>query len=154
MKMWRHRSIPSHMKTLYLLPYLSSSSSTSPSSSTNTIKAIRTLFSLSSNPSSSTLLPPSPHSLSLPQTLILRPTSHPSNFNPRITHGFGVLLAKCVSSISSAHTVDWNEPVTYSEDGDSNSGGVSEEDTKSSIPVRAFFFSTRLVCCCCFLCGN
>ncbi|KAE9445227.1 hypothetical protein C3L33_22875, partial [Rhododendron williamsianum] len=124
------------MKTLYLLPYLSSSSSssTSPSSSTNTIKAIRTLFSLSSNPSSSTLLPPSPHSLSLPQTLILRPTSHPSNFNPRITHGFGVLLAKCVSSISSAHTVDWNEPVTYSEDGDSNSGGVSEEDTKSSIP--------------------
>ncbi|KAG5557461.1 hypothetical protein RHGRI_007638 [Rhododendron griersonianum] len=117
------------MKTLYLLPYLSSSSSTSPSSSTNTIKAIRTLFSLSSNPSSSTLLPPSPHSLSLPQTLILRPTSHPSNFYPRITHGFGVLLAKCVSSISSAHTVDWNEPVTYSEDGDSNSGGVSEEDT-------------------------
>ncbi|KAF7147122.1 hypothetical protein RHSIM_Rhsim03G0122000 [Rhododendron simsii] len=144
MKMWRHRSIPSHMKTLYLLPYLSSSSSSSPSSSTNTIKAIRTLFSLSSNPSSSTLLPPSPHSLSLPQTLILRPTSHPSNFNSRITHGFGFLLAKCVSSISSAHTVDWNEPVTYSEDGDSNSGGVSEEDTKSSIPVRAFFFSTSV----------
>ncbi|KAI8563910.1 hypothetical protein RHMOL_Rhmol03G0146000 [Rhododendron molle] len=141
--MWRPRSIPSHMKTLYLLPYLSSSS-TSPSSSTNTIKAIRTLFSLSSNPSSSTLPPPSPHSLSLPQTLILRPTSHPSNFNPRITHGFGFLLAKCVSSISSTHTMDWNEPVTYSEDGDSNSGGVSEEDTKSSIPVRAFFFSTSV----------
>jgi uncharacterized Rmd1/YagE family protein len=42
--------------------------------------------------------------------------------------------------------VDWNEPVAYSEDGNSNCGGGAseEEDTKSSIPVRAFFFSTSV----------
>lgn len=57
------------------------------------------------------------------------------------------LLVKCLSSASSAecHTVvDWNDAVSCSEVGDgATTGSTLEEDTKTSIPVRAYFFSTR-----------
>uniref|UniRef100_A0A5B6YJR0 Putative sporulation protein RMD1 n=1 Tax=Davidia involucrata TaxID=16924 RepID=A0A5B6YJR0_DAVIN len=145
--MWRHRSIDAQMKTMLLLPSLSSSLS----SSTTTLKAFRTVFALSS-PSSLLRTPPQPRSFSfsLPQTLIFRRASHSSNFNPRRDHSFclgsdwSFVVAKCISSISSAHTLEWNEPVAGSEVGDGNNGGVGEEDTKLSIPVRAFFFSTSV----------
>ncbi|KAH7547965.1 hypothetical protein ACOSP7_032737 [Xanthoceras sorbifolium] len=56
------------------------------------------------------------------------------------------LVVRCVSSASSAerHTVvDWNDAVSCSEVGDGASGSL-EEDTKTSIPVRAYFFSTSV----------
>ena len=62
--------------------------------------------------------------------------TYPLGFN------FGVFALRCVSSVSSAPTLDWNEAVSCSEVGDGNGGSV-EEDTKPSIPVRAYFFSTR-----------
>lgn len=49
------------------------------------------------------------------------------------------------SSLSSAHTLEWNEPVSCSEVvGEADAGLIDvEEDSKPSIPVRAYFFSTR-----------
>ncbi|GMH11749.1 hypothetical protein Nepgr_013590 [Nepenthes gracilis] len=60
-----------------------------------------------------------------------------------------LVVVRCVSSVSPAHTVAWNEPVSCSEVGDgasaSASGADSEDvDTKTAIPVRAFFFSTSV----------
>lgn len=62
------------------------------------------------------------------------------------TTSFGIL--RCVSSISSASapqqpTIDWNESFSASE---IESGGnrAIEEDSKPSIPVRAYFFSTSV----------
>ncbi|CAK9142963.1 unnamed protein product, partial [Ilex paraguariensis] len=56
-----------------------------------------------------------------------------------------LVIAKCISSISSAH-VEWNEPISCSEvgDGDHENGGVTDEDDKLSMPVRAYFFSTSV----------
>ena len=145
--MFRHRSINTHMKSILLLPSLSSSLSPP----RTTIKAFTTLFALS-NPSSR--LPPAPSpphsrssSLYHPQNLSLRRTSNSSNFsrNSSRSFGFDFVEAKCVSSISSAHTLEWNEPVPCSEARDCSIGGVSEEESKPSISVRAYFFSTRFV---------
>ncbi|GFZ14822.1 sporulation RMD1-like protein, putative [Actinidia rufa] len=143
---FRHRSINTHMKSILLLPSLSSSLSPP----RTTIKAFTTLFALS-NPSSRLLRTPSPphsrsSSLYPPQNLSLRRTSNSSNFsrNSSRSFGFDFVEAKCVSSISSAHTVEWNEPVPCSEAGDCSIGGVSEEESKPSISVRAYFFSTSV----------
>ncbi|XP_030548857.1 protein RETARDED ROOT GROWTH-LIKE [Rhodamnia argentea] len=60
---------------------------------------------------------------------------------------FGRLAAKCISSVNSAHTLEWNEPVSCSEvvgEIESEEIGVVEEDAKPSIPVRAYFFSTSV----------
>ncbi|KAL7228750.1 hypothetical protein ACSBR2_007446 [Camellia fascicularis] len=137
--MWRHRSIHAHMKTILLLPSLSSSTSPPFSPSSTTIKAFRTLFTLS-NPSSSLLPPPQPRFsfVPLPKSPIIHWTSHPRN------HSFGFVVAKCISPISSAQTLEWNDTVSCSEVGDGNNGVVSEQDTKPSITVRAFFFSTSV----------
>ncbi|XAR72083.1 hypothetical protein NMG60_11018589 [Bertholletia excelsa] len=139
--MWRNRLTDSHMRTLLLLPSLS----TLPSSSTALVSASRTLLPLSS-PSYSPS-PPS-HPFSLPQSFILCRTFHFSSFNPRYSARNYFcdpsFVAKCISSFSSAHTVEWNEPVSSSEDGDGSDGGVGEEDPKPSIPVRAYFFSTSV----------
>ncbi|XP_057462490.1 protein RETARDED ROOT GROWTH-LIKE-like [Actinidia eriantha] len=130
--MWRRRSIDAHRKALFLLPSLSSSSSTS------TIGAFRALFTLS-NPSS-TPLPAPPHSrssfLSPPQSLILHRTTH---FSRSSSH-----LAKRISYVTSATTLEWNEPISRSEVGDRDDEGVTDEDSKPSIPVRAYFFSTSV----------
>lgn len=45
--------------------------------------------------------------------------------------------------MSVANTTEWHEPIAVTEVGDSYNDGVTEEDLKPSIPVRAYFFSTR-----------
>ena len=64
--------------------------------------------------------------------------------------GGNLVVARCISSISASaapnqqHTaVDWNEPVSSSDVGVGGKGTGVEVDTRPSIPVRAFFFSTR-----------
>lgn len=63
------------------------------------------------------------------------------------------MVARCITA--SVNTFEWNEPVSCSEVGDggfrSIGEGVSdgeaddvEEDSRPSIPVRAYFISTRL----------
>ncbi|XP_052187459.1 protein RETARDED ROOT GROWTH-LIKE [Diospyros lotus] len=141
--MWRyHRSIDAHMKSILLLPSLSSSISPSPPPTTS----FRALFTLS-NPSSGLILPPPPRSLnpcspllSLAQTLDLRRTNYSLAFRPLS----GFVVSKCVSSVSSAHHVEWNDAVSCSEVGDGNTGGVTEDEPRPSIPVRAYFFSTSV----------
>ncbi|KAK9283667.1 hypothetical protein L1049_011919 [Liquidambar formosana] len=136
--MYRTSSINTHMKTLRLIPSLSSSSSSSSSassSSSSPFTPFRTFLTRSS------IVPPF---FSFPKTLVPRRTSI---FVPR-NHNFvtdcSFLVVRCVSSVSSAHTLEWNEPVSCSEVGDRNNDGVSEEDTRASIPVRAYFFSTSV----------
>lgn len=61
---------------------------------------------------------------------------------------FGSFVSRCISSsLNSAHTLEWNEPVSCSEVvGDVDVSGVdAEEDPRPSIPVRAYIFSTRSV---------
>lgn len=58
-------------------------------------------------------------------------------------------VVRCISSASSAQphpVVNWNEAVSCSEIGDGRSNRSLEEDRKTSIPVKAYFFSTRFVC--------
>ncbi|XP_062155944.1 protein RETARDED ROOT GROWTH-LIKE [Alnus glutinosa] len=97
-----------------------------------------------------TILTPKAHTLIAPQTLSLRTivtTSVFSIFKGLGTRGsgsnFGLTVVRCVSSVSPAPTLEWNEPVSCSEVGNGDSGSV-EEDSKSSIPVRAYFFSTSV----------
>ncbi|GMP70711.1 hypothetical protein CsSME_00029445 [Camellia sinensis var. sinensis] len=65
-------------------------------------------------------------------------TSHPRN------HSFGFVVANCISPISSAQILEWDETVSCSQVGDGNNGVVSEQATKPSIAVRVFFFSTSV----------
>ncbi|CAL5380960.1 unnamed protein product [Camellia sinensis] len=60
-------------------------------------------------------------------------TSHPRN------HSFGFVVANCISPISSAQILEWDETVSCSQVGDGNNGVVSEQATKPSIAVRVFF---------------
>lgn len=123
-------------------------------------KAFRTLFTYSTtNPSVfSTLsrnLQNSRPPITLTFSVILRRQSHSLN------HGFissrnkpTFAVAKCLSSISSsAHTVDWNDAVSYSEIADAEELFLEREEdeddasataVKPYIPVRAFFFSTSV----------
>lgn len=96
-----------------------------------------------------TILYPKAHTLSAPQTLTFRTIVTTSVFSILKGIGtrgsgqnFGLFVVRCVSSVSPAPTLDWNEPVSCSEVGNGDNGSV-EEDSKSSIPVRAYFFSTR-----------
>ncbi|KAK6933278.1 protein of unknown function DUF155 [Dillenia turbinata] len=108
---------------------LSSSSLSSSSLLTRTLTAILSLSS-SSNPSS------------------LSPQTKPSLFNPRNPNSvssFNYVTVNGVSSVSPAHTVEWNEsPLACSEVGDGNCDDVTDNDAKTSIPVRAYFFSTSV----------
>ncbi|KAM7499199.1 hypothetical protein LguiA_023613 [Lonicera macranthoides] len=133
MKMWRHCSIGVHMKTKLLLPTLSPSFS---------FKALlRTLYTLS-NTTTTTPVPTPPPShpryFSLYQTLVPRHFST-SNLRPDEARRFDSSFV-----VAPADTLEWNEHITCSEVGSGDDGGVSEEDTKASIPVRAFFFSTSV----------
>lgn len=132
--MWR--TVDVHLRALRFLP--------SPQSSFP-IRPVRTILS------------PNAHTLSAPQTLNLRTivtTSVFSNFKGLGTRGsgsnFGLIVVRCLSSVSPAPTLEWNEPVSCSEVGNGDCGSV-DEDSKSSIPVRAYFFSTRFASICLFI---
>ncbi|KAJ9684515.1 hypothetical protein PVL29_016806 [Vitis rotundifolia] len=110
------------------------------------------------------LLSPSPHPLttlltrssnsSRPRLFALHKTlsfhSHPSFRSPTALNfpasSAFVVPARCLSSIFPANTLEWNEPVSCSEVGDADGEGRSlgEEDSRTSIPVRAYFFSTSV----------
>ncbi|KAJ6983286.1 hypothetical protein NC653_026179 [Populus alba x Populus x berolinensis] len=125
------------------------------------------LFSYHQNPLSisSVKAPNSSHFFSLSKTLsVSSSTPNPSfsilAFTTRhcnnVAWGGGVrggnlVVVRGISSISASaspnqqHTaVDWNEPVFCSDVGVGGKGTGVEEDTRPSIPVRAFFFSTSV----------
>ncbi|KDO44569.1 hypothetical protein CISIN_1g0164742mg, partial [Citrus sinensis] len=59
------------------------------------------------------------------------------------------LVAHCITSASSAEpqvVVDWNDAVSCSEVGDGANGSLEEEeeDPRTNIPVKAYFFSTSV----------
>ncbi|XP_043697763.1 protein RETARDED ROOT GROWTH-LIKE [Telopea speciosissima] len=141
MKMWRSRSIDQHLRTMVFR--LSSPSFSS------TASALTRQFSCA-NPCF--VAPSSLHCLSLTKTLnfqrsvlslILKHRNRSFSSNR-----LGVLVVRCLSSTSSTHSLDWNEPVSCSEVGDGYDSNVNEDvnevDTRSSIPVRAYFFSTSV----------
>ncbi|XP_057974204.1 protein RETARDED ROOT GROWTH-LIKE-like isoform X1 [Malania oleifera] len=119
--------------------------------------AMHLLPSLSPRPFISTL-PPSLPSSFLPKILTLphpppQSLSFSSSFFPLHslrTHGFVpscglAAVVRCISSISSAHTLEWNEPpVPCSEVSNGDHGIAEEEDTRLPISVRAYFFSTSV----------
>lgn len=66
---------------------------------------------------------------------------------PHIPVPRALLVVRCLSSIQNPNrvpTVDFNESVSCSEIGDGANDAVEEDTIPSSIPVRAYFFSTRL----------
>ncbi|RYR25845.1 hypothetical protein Ahy_B02g059859 isoform A [Arachis hypogaea] len=139
--------------TLRLRTFLSSTSCSS--------SAANTPWSSSSSSSSlyPTLLMTSlislPHSYShsflpsLPGTAITPTHASFSQSVPSKTRDIGsnvgLSVMRCISSSSSPSlpTLDWNDTVLCSEVGDGRDGSV-EKDSKTSIPVRAFFFSTSV----------
>lgn len=89
--------------------------------------------------------------LSSLKTLTIRTTysysfsSSHFNFNSE----FSSLVVRCISSASSAQphpVVNWNDAVSCSEVGDGGNNSSLEDDPKTSIPVKAYFFSTRSAC--------
>ncbi|KAL0539265.1 hypothetical protein IC582_023461 [Cucumis melo] len=163
-EMWR--TIDAHLRSVRLLPSLSSHSSSSSSSSASLSSS--SLFSsgrsfLTRSISTTLVSPlPKPHSITLSKTLVFPPLiNYPSSvscFSLGIQRfpgsNYGVLvLARCITS--SAYTLEWNEPVSCSEVGDGGfrsvregisdgEGDEVEEDSRPSIPVRAYFFSTSV----------
>ncbi|KAJ9159986.1 hypothetical protein P3X46_025431 [Hevea brasiliensis] len=135
--MWR--SIDAHLKAIRL--------------------PVRAILLSQSNPCCSLPLPkPRSHHFSFPKTLTVYSIS--TSFSPILSFTgrphcgssstTSLAFLRCVSSISSASapqqqtTVDWNEPVSTSEfENDGNNRPVVE-DSKSSITVRAYFFSTSV----------
>ncbi|KAL5569218.1 hypothetical protein UlMin_025793 [Ulmus minor] len=134
--MWR--TIDIHLKNMRLLPSLSSS----PPSSLSSIRTITTHL-------QSRFPFPNSQVSSLPKTLVSFTSTftRPSVFGLR-THefssGFTLLLVRCVSSVSPAQTFEWNEPVSHPEVEEGYNSGNLKEDSKLSIPVRAYFFSTSV----------
>lgn len=149
-KMWRTIATD----TLSAMHFASRLSPFSSSPSTPLASVRRTILAHYHLPS---LSPSKPQSLSLPKTLVPFTTNSAKAaaassllVGPR--SGFCLVIVRCVSSVSSAPTLEWNEPVSCSEVGDSCSEevvngniGTVEDDAKPSIPVRAYFFSTRFV---------
>ncbi|KAJ7976256.1 Sporulation protein RMD1 [Quillaja saponaria] len=129
--MWR--TIDAPLRTLRARPSLSS-----PIFSPSTVRPI---LSQAHHPH---LLPSQPRtSFSFHRTLIcFRTAAIPSLKSIPYDFDFnlGSLVVRCISSFSSsAHTLEWNDDVSCY----GNNGSV-EEDTKPSIPVRAYFFSTSV----------
>ncbi|XP_068316124.1 protein RETARDED ROOT GROWTH-LIKE-like [Pyrus communis] len=128
------RAIDAHLKAARLFPSLSYfSSSYSPSTPRVTVSAILTLA--------------HPHAPSISKTLNLHSITISSCSSILRNHGvasnFGLAVVRCVSSVPHADTLEWNEPVSCSEVGDGHKAPV-DEDSKPSIPVRAYFFSTSV----------
>ncbi|XP_015877102.3 protein RETARDED ROOT GROWTH-LIKE [Ziziphus jujuba] len=148
-KMWRTIATD----TLSAMHFASRLSPFSSSPSTPLASVRRTILAHYHLPS---LSPSKPQSLSLPKTLVPFTTNSAKAaaassllVGPR--SGFCLVIVRCVSSVSSAPTLEWNEPVSCSEVGDSCSEevvngniGTVEDDAKPSIPVRAYFFSTSV----------
>ncbi|KAJ6772901.1 hypothetical protein OIU74_019005 [Salix koriyanagi] len=124
------------------------------------------LFPYHQNPVSPPLKPPSSgHFFSLSKTLTVSSSTPSPSFSilafttrhcNNVACGGGgrggsLAVVRCISSISASaapnqqHTaVDWNEPVSCPDVGVGGKGTDVEEDTRPSIPVRAFFFSTSV----------
>lgn len=78
----------------------------------------------------------------------------PTSFSTTHRKSFGSFLARCINSspLNSAHTLEWNEPVSSEVVGEADVAEIEvEEDSRPSIPVRAYFFSTRSCLCLRFL---
>ncbi|XP_047329444.1 protein RETARDED ROOT GROWTH-LIKE [Impatiens glandulifera] len=144
--MWRPRLLDVHARTFFL-PSLSLPSTTY-------LKPYRTSFKLA-NPSAAILtvpirptLPPQSSLLYHSQALILRRPSYSSIYGGGNRISFSAFTSdpcfsvpKCISSL--VNIEDWNEPVSASSVEVSDEGEL-EEDSKSPISVRAFFFSTSV----------
>lgn len=143
-RMWR--TIDAHLRAVRLAIPFSSSSSAPLNYVRRTVLSQHHFHALS----------PKSHSLSHPKTLVPRANTASASSvlglrSQSFGSGIGLLIVRCISSVSPAHTLEWNEPVSGSEVGDGNNGTVQEE-TKPSIPVRAYFFSTRFVSIWVFAC--
>ncbi|XP_009333747.2 protein RETARDED ROOT GROWTH-LIKE [Pyrus x bretschneideri] len=130
------RAIDAHLKAARLFPSFSSfSSSSSPSTPPVTVRTIITLL--------------HPHSPSISKTLNRHSiTTSPCSSIPILRiHGiasnFALAVLRSILSVPHADTLEWNEPVSCSEVGDGYKATV-DEDSKPSIPVRAYFFSTSV----------
>ncbi|KAH1228836.1 Sporulation protein RMD1 [Glycine max] len=142
--MWRTTLDSSTMRALRLRSFLFSSSSSSSSSCCSLIN----IFCPSSSSSSFTTLTtiishsflPFP-----PTTRVLFTDSR--RFGSPVPRRFGSPVPRCVSSLP---TLDWNDAVSCSEvevdanAADGGDDGAVDQDTKPSIAVRAFFFSTSV----------
>ncbi|KAF8402775.1 hypothetical protein HHK36_010865 [Tetracentron sinense] len=136
MKMWSSRSIIKPLKTMFL--------PSSPYSRSPLAAAFKTQFTIASPFAA---FPTSHRFFSISKTLAFEGSSCSLTFKPRIHNfvsNYGVFLVRGISSISSVHPLEWNEPVSCSEVGDGDNGIVNEEETKLSIPVKAYFFSTSV----------
>lgn len=109
------------------------------------LKSLR-IFSLSS-PSSPSLLR-SLYTLSNPTGPIFRPPTAPSpSPSSPVNYGSFSLFLPQFRAVIISGAGGFYSPVRFmssvTETVESNDGGVVEEDAKPSIPVRAYFFSTR-----------
>ncbi|KAI3721329.1 hypothetical protein L2E82_32338 [Cichorium intybus] len=159
-KTWRHhRSIDVHMTTATTRLYIPSLYS----SQNLSVNALRTVISLSSSPNG-LLSPPRPLLQSVRTNSPRSPinlqrlsyqSSSPialtgsgnfgSSLNSTIVRRFSYFSSSSASpSVSVADTVEWHEPIACAEVDDPYNDGVTEEDLKPSIPVRAYFFSTSV----------
>ncbi|KAK7279065.1 hypothetical protein RJT34_24109 [Clitoria ternatea] len=130
MKMWRTIDSTTHLtlRTLRLRSFLFSSSSSSSCSPANI--------------SFSTFTTIITHSHSHSHSHSFLPQNHLSFTNTRhFTPNFAPFVLRCVSSVP---TLDWNDAVSCSEVVVEGNDGAVEQDSKPSIPVRAFFFSTSV----------
>ncbi|XP_028790654.1 uncharacterized protein LOC114746595 [Neltuma alba] len=138
--MWR--TLDAHLRTLRLPSSLSSSTLTSPYSSSS----LCTILSQSRRVKPQTLIPPKPQaSLTFLRTYVPLADSSISSIRPTNYFGssFGFLVVRCVSSVTSANNLTWNDSVSCSEVAEGDDGTV-EEYTKLHIPVKAYFFSTSV----------
>ncbi|KAK4280046.1 hypothetical protein QN277_011721 [Acacia crassicarpa] len=139
--MWR--TLDAHLRTLRLTSSLSSSSSLASPYSSSSFCAI---LSQSCRLKPQTLIPPKPQScLSSLRTHALFADSSISSIRRSQEFGssFGLLVVRCVSSVTSFDNLTWNDSVSCSEVAGGNDGTV-EEDTKLHIPVKAYFISTSV----------
>ncbi|XP_027365610.1 uncharacterized protein LOC113872330 isoform X2 [Abrus precatorius] len=133
MKMWRTLDSSTHLtlRTLRLRSFFFSSSSSSSSSLTNTnisCSSFTTFTSIITHSHSHS------HSHSFLPLALTNKTRH-------FRSNFGSFVLRCVSSLP---TIDWNDTVSCSEVDAEATDGTLHQDTKPSIPVRAFFFSTSV----------
>ncbi|GMN51183.1 hypothetical protein TIFTF001_020346 [Ficus carica] len=138
--MWR--TIDAHLRTVRLIPFLASSSSSSPLTLVHTVTTQLQLQTRSVFSNLSTL--------SLTGTLVSRSDSSFSaaaaaSSSSVLCRRFGFLAARCFCSVSPAQTLDWNEPSSSPELGVGDGyDGTVDEDSRRAIPVRAYFFSTSV----------
>ncbi|KAL2326665.1 hypothetical protein Fmac_025723 [Flemingia macrophylla] len=133
--MWRTLDC-SALRALRLRSFLfASSSSSSSSSAAASCSLINTCSCSPSSITVTTLTTIITHSfLPIPPTTNRASFSHSRHFLPA--------PVRCVSSLP---TLDWNDAVSCSEvDAEGTDDGTVDHDTKPSIPVRAFFFSTSV----------